>query len=42
MSQNQQRCDELAYRGTGVGVCDRPLNEHGLCDRASDHIPDPS
>lgn len=32
------RCGALARRGTGTGVCDRPLDEHGNCDRASAHV----
>lgn len=32
------RCDNAAQRGTGTGVCDTPLDEHGQCSRASDHI----
>lgn len=33
------RCEAEAKRGTGTGTCDRPLDEHGYCDRASDHLP---
>lgn len=33
-----QYCDANAKRGTGTGMCGRPLDEHGYCDRASDHI----
>lgn len=29
------RCDENTRRG----MCDRPLDEAGRCDRASDHVP---
>ncbi len=29
------RCDE--YSVARRGVCDRPLDEHGQCDRASQH-----
>lgn len=32
------RCDELARLGTGFGSCDQPLDEHGDCPRASDHV----
>lgn len=32
------RCEEFAKRGTGYGACDRPLDEHGYCDRPGDHI----
>lgn len=31
-------CDAYARRGTGTGMCNRPLDSHGRCDRASDHI----
>lgn len=31
-------CDRLARKGTGVGICDRPLDKDGYCDRASDHV----
>jgi hypothetical protein len=31
-------CDALARKGTGTGSCNRPLDSHGRCDRASDHI----
>lgn len=31
-------CDANARRGTGTGVCDRPLDQHGQCDRAADHL----
>jgi hypothetical protein len=31
-------CEALARRGTGTGMCNRPLDERGQCDRASDHI----
>lgn len=34
----QKTCDALATRGTGVGVCGRPLDSKGQCDRASSHI----
>lgn len=34
----KQRCEANARRGTGTGMCDRPLDAHGYCDRASDHI----
>lgn len=32
------RCEAEAKRGTGTGACDRPLDEHGQCDRAAQHI----
>lgn len=31
-------CDAEATRGTGTGMCDRPLDERGQCDRAGAHI----
>lgn len=34
------KCQENAHKGTGTGACDRPLDEHGNCDRAADHIVD--
>lgn len=33
-------CDRLARQGTGVGLCDRPLDASGYCDRAGDHLED--
>lgn len=33
-----ERCASYARRGTGAGLCDRPLDEHGYCDRPSDHL----
>lgn len=35
-----RHCDAHARRGTGTGVCDRPLDRHGGCDRAADHVGD--
>ncbi len=35
-----KRCEALAHKGTGVGTCDRPLDEHGNCDRAASHVAD--
>jgi hypothetical protein len=32
------RCEANARRGTGTGMCDALLNEHGECPRASEHI----
>jgi hypothetical protein len=32
------RCEANARRGTGTGTCDRPLDSHGQCDRAGDHL----
>lgn len=34
------RCEAQARKGTGTGMCDRPLDRHGNCDRAGDHITD--
>lgn len=31
-------CDANSRKGTGTGMCDRPLDEHGNCDRASSHL----
>jgi hypothetical protein len=35
---SQRKCEARARRGTGEGMCDRPLDEHEQCDRAADHI----
>jgi hypothetical protein len=32
------RCEARAHKGTGQGICDRLLDEHGQCDRASSHV----
>jgi hypothetical protein len=32
------RCDARATKGTGEGICDRLLDEHGQCDRAGAHL----
>ena len=34
-------CEAYARKGTGTGTCDRPLDAHGQCDRASSHIAAP-
>lgn len=31
-------CEANARKGTGTGMCGRPLDVHGQCDRAADHI----
>ena len=31
------RCEHRAVKGTGYGTCDRLLDAHGQCDRASSH-----
>lgn len=31
-------CQAQARQGTGFGMCGRPLDAHGQCDRAADHI----
>lgn len=36
--EDVERCEADARRGTGTGVCDRPLDSYGRCDRASDHV----
>jgi hypothetical protein len=36
-----QRCEANAVRGTGTGLCNRPLDEYGYCDRPSDHLETP-
>lgn len=30
-------CERFALKGTGSGMCGRPLDQHGNCDRASAH-----
>lgn len=32
------RCEAQARKGTGTGICDRPLDTNGYCDRANDHL----
>lgn len=36
-SDYTQYCDQLAVKGTGFGVCDAPLDEHGNCRLAGEH-----
>ena len=36
--RTQERCDANARKGTGTGVCDRLLDDRGVCDRAADHV----
>ena len=36
--RDADRCDRLAHKGTGVGLCNAPLDEHGECPRAHNHI----
>lgn len=36
----RERCAAQAHKGTGTGICDRPLDGHGYCDRPGDHIQD--
>ena len=33
-----ERCEADVRKGTGTGVCSRPLDQRGYCDRASDHL----
>jgi hypothetical protein len=33
-----ERCEANAKRGTGTGMCNRPLDETGHCDREGDHL----
>lgn len=33
------RCEADSKRGTGTGLCDAPLDEHGNCPRADRHLP---
>lgn len=37
-SHYQARCDADALHGTGFGICDQPLDEHGNCPHASRHV----
>jgi hypothetical protein len=37
-SDGLRRCEETATRGTGTGVCDSPLDEHGNCPNARGHL----
>ena len=32
-----RRCEQMAVKGTGTGICDHPLDEHGQCSNASNH-----
>jgi hypothetical protein len=32
------RCEARACKGTGEGMCDRLLDEHGQCDRPGSHL----
>ena len=34
----QPRCDADALHGTGTGICDAVLDEHGTCPDASRHV----
>lgn len=34
-----RRCEINAYKGTGQGTCDAPLDKHGECPNASNHNP---
>lgn len=38
MAETMTRCGAFARRGTGTGTCERPLDEHGQCDRAGQHL----
>lgn len=37
-SDGLPRCEETAVRGTGTGMCDTPLDEHGNCPNARGHL----
>lgn len=37
-SHYQPRCDADALHGTGTGICDAALDEHGVCPNASRHV----
>ncbi len=32
------KCSALAYKGTGIGMCDAPLDSHGNCPNYGNHI----
>lgn len=34
----RRRCEEHARKGTGTGMCDHWLDEHGQCVNASNHL----
>ena len=34
------RCGAYARRGTGYGICDKPLDEHGRCPYSRHHVDD--
>lgn len=36
--EEPERCEANAKRGTGTGMCNRPLDETGHCDREGDHL----
>lgn len=38
IERDPARCDARALKGTGTGICDRLLDEHGQCDRAASHL----
>lgn len=38
MKEQIKRCEAEARKGTGTGMCNQPLDEHGNCPRANDHI----
>jgi hypothetical protein len=35
------KCEALARKGTGTGICDKPLDHHGVCPQPWDHIEEP-
>lgn len=37
-SSRVETCDAYARRGTGTGMCNAPLDDHGACSRAGQHI----
>ena len=32
------KCEAEAKRGTGIGTCDKPLDQHGRCGYERNHI----
>lgn len=38
MTNTTKRCEETVERDGCPTACDRPVDAHGYCDRASDHV----
>lgn len=37
-SDTLRRCEAVTKRGTGTGLCDTPLDDHGNCGNAGEHL----